>query len=350
MTKKLFVIFLASLMLAGAVGAQVLTGTSFKIHQNLNTPVNDLHFRVYPNEPWVYILGWNIKVTPTPTLPISVTPVPDSTGQIHWLDVTVKWPTVLPYCKWVTVSVNLKLTTWNAINIDKVYWTYNGNPVGKGSPGRGFSVDFIRLSALTAETGLTTYWLHNPSESILNIKDFKFAKNQPEYIDPAEVLDFQGWTDFIGDFTIGPGESYAIPVEGAELGKFLFARYALYENGNSYNADIYVGPVADVHQDQDDPSLKIGIEEQGLLDEVKFLNVAAYPGYTEIRYQLPKASVVSLVVYSLTGERVATLVEELQAAGGHTFVWKPQNLPAGLYICKLSADGIQASEKMVRLN
>jgi|GEM_PF-4810083 len=98
-----------------------------------------------------------------------------------------------------------------------------------------------------------------------------------------------------------------------------------------------------------EPEPSPGVEERGSVEPEKFLEVTSYPDYAEIRYALPKASHVNLVVYSVTGERVATLVDETSSAGEHTVCWDGGDAPAGLYFCHLSADGIEATEKMIRL-
>jgi hypothetical protein len=63
---------------------------------------------------------------------------------------------------------------------------------------------------------------------------------------------------------------------------------------------------------------------------------------TTIQYDLPKQSVVTLKVYSMLGQVVATLVNSSQAAGYHQTVWTGKNdggnlVSSGVYIIRMSA-------------
>lgn len=350
MIRKLMLVLATTLIFATAVFAQVEVGTAMKIHQDCDIKVNDLHFRVHPKEPWIYIMDWKMNIYGSPGYTYTVDSFYNSDCKLHWLVFNVTFDDPIPYCESIELEVILWLDSWNSIIIDDLYWTLDGEPVGGAFTERGFSVDFIRSNALTSAAGYSTYWLHNESGKTLLVKDFKYARNQKEALPPIKILEgFQEWTDYVGDFEVPPGKSFAIPLEKIEPELFLYVGYELYEIGTSLYSEEFLGPVADLHEDQTEPGKSIGIKEQGLLDEVKFLDVSADFDKTSIRYQLPKATHVNLSVYSVAGERVATLVDELQPAGGHTLVWDGDDLPAGLYIARISADGIEAAEKMVRL-
>ncbi|MCG3155928.1 MAG: hypothetical protein DKINENOH_02536 [bacterium] len=72
------------------------------------------------------------------------------------------------------------------------------------------------------------------------------------------------------------------------------------------------------------------------------------PG-TIIRYAVPRASRVRLEVFNLLGERVAMLIDGLQAAGYHTVEFRAADLPSGLYLCRLTAPGFRAVSRMLLL-
>jgi len=59
---------------------------------------------------------------------------------------------------------------------------------------------------------------------------------------------------------------------------------------------------------------------------------------TAVRYQLPVASVVRLVVYDMLGREMATLVNEQKPAGIHQVEYSP-NLPSGTYFYRLTVTG-----------
>jgi len=70
---------------------------------------------------------------------------------------------------------------------------------------------------------------------------------------------------------------------------------------------------------------------------------------TQIRYELPSDCHVSLDVYSVLGEHVATLIDEHQPAGARVARWDSSGLPAGVYFCTLRAGGNVEKRKMVLL-
>jgi len=58
---------------------------------------------------------------------------------------------------------------------------------------------------------------------------------------------------------------------------------------------------------------------------------------TTIEFALPQSAFVTLKVYNLLGEEVATLVAEKRAAGVHRFNWDAKGLASGVYLYRLEA-------------
>jgi len=56
---------------------------------------------------------------------------------------------------------------------------------------------------------------------------------------------------------------------------------------------------------------------------------------TTISYTLPESGPVTLSVYNLLGQKVATLVEGVQQAGEHKAVWDAKGAPSGVYFYRL---------------
>jgi hypothetical protein len=63
---------------------------------------------------------------------------------------------------------------------------------------------------------------------------------------------------------------------------------------------------------------------------------------TTVRYQLPVASMVKLVVYDMLGREMATLVNDMQQAGIHQMEYSP-NLPSGTYFYRITVTGSDGS-------
>ncbi|MFC1564847.1 caspase family protein [candidate division KSB1 bacterium] len=68
---------------------------------------------------------------------------------------------------------------------------------------------------------------------------------------------------------------------------------------------------------------------------------------TEIQFALPRASQVTLIVYNLTGQEVARLVDEAKPAGYHTVKWDASRVASGTYIYKIVAGGFTDVKKMI---
>ncbi len=96
----------------------------------------------------------------------------------------------------------------------------------------------------------------------------------------------------------------------------------------------------------------------GVLPE-RFELGANYPNpfnpSTMIPYQLPASMYVRLEVFNLLGQRVATLVDGEQPAGFHTASWDAtggagEAVGAGVYLYRLSGDGVQATRSMLLMD
>ena len=68
---------------------------------------------------------------------------------------------------------------------------------------------------------------------------------------------------------------------------------------------------------------------------------------TTIKYALPQASFVTLEVYNLLGQRVATLVNTQMNAGYHTVSFDASNLSSGVYIYRITANDFANVKRMM---
>lgn len=68
---------------------------------------------------------------------------------------------------------------------------------------------------------------------------------------------------------------------------------------------------------------------------------------TIINYQLPTANYVTLKIYNVLGQEVATLVDGEQLAGYHEAVWDASAVPSGVYYYKLHAGNFTEVKKML---
>jgi len=70
---------------------------------------------------------------------------------------------------------------------------------------------------------------------------------------------------------------------------------------------------------------------------------------TTIQFSIARAANVTLSIYNLLGQRVATLLSERLPAGEHKYVWRPQGLVSGTYFYRLQADGMVKTKSLVLL-
>lgn len=72
---------------------------------------------------------------------------------------------------------------------------------------------------------------------------------------------------------------------------------------------------------------------------------------TTINYSILDRTKVLLVIYNVTGEKIRLLTNELQNPGSYSVVWDKrdsngQTMPAGVYFCRLEAEGYKNTVKM----
>ncbi len=95
------------------------------------------------------------------------------------------------------------------------------------------------------------------------------------------------------------------------------------------------------------------IEDNSSSVPVTFELMQNYPNpfnpATTIRYSVPVGIHVTLKVFDILGNEVATLVNDYKNAGNHNIQWKPSNASSGVYVYQLLAGDIFKTNKMILL-
>jgi hypothetical protein len=68
---------------------------------------------------------------------------------------------------------------------------------------------------------------------------------------------------------------------------------------------------------------------------------------TQIVFDMKDAGAVTLIVYNLLGQEIMALIKGEMNAGHHTVIFDSGDLPSGLYIYKMEANGFSAQNKML---
>jgi hypothetical protein len=185
--------------------------------------------------------------------------------------------------------------------------------------------------------------------------DTVFVDHIPDMLQPALPL-FAGTLD-----TTDWENNTLYVVEGAE-------GFQLAEGSLAIDAGwAEVAPEWDFRGYMRDSKPDIGAFEYGASSAIAYLNEKYpreftlnqnYPNpfnpQTTVKYQLPKAGKVTMYVYNVLGQRIATLYNGFQKMGTHTETWNGKNedgdkVPTGVYFLRLDAGSVSKSIKMVLL-
>lgn len=97
----------------------------------------------------------------------------------------------------------------------------------------------------------------------------------------------------------------------------------------------------------------VAVESDSISIPDKFELSQNYPNpfnpSTIIRYQLPMAGHISLKVYDVLGNEVATLVNEDKPTGSYKAEFDASNLSSGIYFYKIQAENFIETKKMLLL-
>lgn len=176
------------------------------------------------------------------------------------------------------------------------------------------------LTATQMDSSVILSWQHN-------IPNLNYIIERETNAMPALLLDsvFNQFT--FTDSSISNNQTYT---------------YSLYAKSNFARSDTI--------------SVKIYISISSLEDSEKpnsFYLSQNYPNpfnpTTSINYSTPLNSFVKIDVYTITGERLFTLVDEYQPAGTYNIVFDASNLTSGIYLYKLKANNHVAVKKMILL-
>jgi len=136
--------------------------------------------------------------------------------------------------------------------------------------------------------------------------------------------------------------------------------YVSSDTPDSAGIGIFIGPTVGAHSGStfyiDDLSFSGGataVNENPAHVPDKFRLMQNYPNpfnpSTNISYQLPKSSFVTLKVYDILGNEITTLVNEEKSPGTYSINFNASNLPSGIYFYIIQAGSFHQVNKMILL-
>ena len=144
-----------------------------------------------------------------------------------------------------------------------------------------------------------------------------------------------------------PDAMYYDPEDPFNTGFALYPAQGLLLN----DMGAYGGPgAADLYELLEGDSY--AIEQQSLsVSSNEAVIINNYPNpfnpQTTIQLVLPTNGFVSLKIYNVLGQEVATLVSDNLSAGSYKYVWNASNFASGIYVYRLEANGLIMDKKMV---
>jgi len=128
---------------------------------------------------------------------------------------------------------------------------------------------------------------------------------------------------------------------------------AVYELSNGGNLDAAEGDIPSRMAKAFERLAQSCSSTGGRLLPTEFTITSAFPNPFNASimfgYTLPEASAVNLAAFDLQGREVATLVNSRQEPGNHSVVWNATEVPTGVYMVRMEANGHQASRMITLL-
>ena len=96
--------------------------------------------------------------------------------------------------------------------------------------------------------------------------------------------------------------------------------------------------------------METGIEDQNLMPLSAVL-IENFPNpfneTTTIRFRLPEAAEVEIMIVDLNGRMVERLLKKKMPSGQHQITWQARNFASGIYFCRLRTAKINRFQKMI---
>ena len=93
--------------------------------------------------------------------------------------------------------------------------------------------------------------------------------------------------------------------------------------------------------------IKTGTQEIGELESRVQVFPNPFSAAITIRYTLNEKNNVLINIYNALGQKVEALVNKIQPEGEHQIIWYPDNLPNGIYFCRIQSPDFSETKKVI---
>jgi predicted GH43/DUF377 family glycosyl hydrolase len=165
----------------------------------------------------------------------------------------------------------------------------------------------------------------------------------------ATSKDGINWTKYEDNPVISPGDSGSWDESGLASPTLFFDGilfhlwYAGIDNNNNWQIGYATTPLIDAVEEDES-------ENTPLMYSLEQNYPNPFNPITNIEYRIPNSEFVKLSIYSLLGQKVATLVNKKLTAGNHTVQWDASGFSSGIYLYNLETESsFNQSRKLILL-
>lgn len=208
----------------------------------------------------------------------------------------------------------------------------------------------------------TNFWLMRTGPDIirwLDVPDTNFVLGDTLTIELDWFSQFISPTSYIDSaltFEVTRGELY-VDARTVDDRLIIYCDSAQYESGVTDSIGLIVYET-DNEDNVHETWIDVTINEPNSVD-VPIMPPTAYILYpafsnpfnsiTALSFQLPERTDVSLHIHDVNGRLVASLIDGVMEAGYHHTCWTADNVPTGIYFCRMNAGGHVKSVKLILL-
>lgn len=188
----------------------------------------------------------------------------------------------------------------------------------------------VELSSFIGTVNNSTVELSWTTASEVNNQGFEVEKKNAKWKSEKGKWEKIGFVN--GNGTTTETQSYSFADENLASGKYLYRLKQIdfdgtFEYSNEVEVIVSVPEKFELSQNYPNP----------------------FNPSTKIKYQIATSNPVSLKIYDVLGNEVATLVNEIQSTGNYEVTFDASSLPSGTYFYRLQTGSLVESRKMILL-